>query len=263
MLFLTSCGGGNYKQSIAEADTTATAFIPTDTIQTVEQVQKEQPILVENEKIVADTELFISPTTPTPIPSPVIKKSAQPIKLQLSTFKIGEINHIVKDTMEYGIADTVELTISYNCPKEIIVQNIGTFRGRGNNITTQPIKVTPIMKAKLIDPSGKNFLIIPITETEQIVEIVDSTYTLWQWRVTPINAGNTFLVLSADMVIDNHEKSIKIYEDRIYVHIDFWTKLWNSIKLNWTYITCVLGGIIAIFGWIFKDRIINFFKPKS
>lgn len=224
MLVLTSCGPSASERSIAEADTTV-----------------------------------MSP--PPPPPPTFDKQLISPLESEEN--KIGEINHIVKDTMEYGIADTVELTISYNCPEEVIIQNVGTFRGRQNNITRQPIKVTPIMKAKLIDPSGKNFLIIPITETEQIVEIKDSTYTLWQWRVTPINNGNTFLVLTADMIVGDHEKSIKIYEDKIYVHIGFWTKIWNSIKLNWTYITYLLGGIIAIFGWIFKDRIVNFFKPKS
>ena len=93
--------------------------------------------------------------------------------------------------------------------------------------------------------------------------MIDSTYTLWQWRVVPTGHGNTSLVLSVNMVVDDHEKSIKIYEDKIYVHIDFWTNFWNSVKANWTYITYILGGIIAIFGWIFKDRIVGFFKPKS
>lgn len=205
---------------------------------------------------VADSIAYTSDTT---------KKINQPVEtlLEREEKKIGEINHVIKDTMNYGISDTVEITISYNCPKNIIVDSVQTFRRylrSQRNIVTQPIKVTPEMRARLIDPTGNSFKIIPITDTVQIIEMKDSTFTLWQWRVTPIKAGNQNLVLSVDMIVGNSKKSLKIYQDKIYIHIGYWTKIWNFIKLNWTYITYVIGGIFAILGWLYKEKIIKIFK---
>jgi len=62
------------------------------------------------------------------------------------------------------------------------------------------------------------------------------------------------------MIVDNHKKSLKIYQDKIYVHIEFWTKIWINVKANWTYITYIIGGIFAIFGWLYKEKIIKIFK---
>ena len=86
------------------------------------------------------------------------------------------------------------------------------------------------MRARLIDPSGGNFIIIPITDTVQIVEMKDSTYTLWQWRVRPIKYGDQQLVLNVDMIIGDHKKSIHIYQDTVHIYISFWTRLGICIQ---------------------------------
>jgi hypothetical protein len=174
--------------------------------------------------------------------------------------KIGEITHLIKDTMNYGVTDTVEVTISYNCPKVIIQNEVATFRSHALSITSQPVKITPEMRARLIDPTGNSFRIVPITDTVQMVEMTDSTYTLWQWMVTPIKAGDQSLVLSVDMIVDNNKKSLKIYQDKIFVHIGFWSKVWNFIQINWTYITYVVGGLLAILAFLYKEKIIKIFK---
>jgi hypothetical protein len=177
--------------------------------------------------------------------------------------KIGEIHHVIKDTMFYDVIDTVEMTISYNCPKEIIVDEVKTFKKykvKGNNIKKQSIKITPEMRARLIDPSGNSFIIIPVTDTVQIVEMKDSTYTLWQWRVTPIRYGDQYLVLSVDMIIGGHKKSIHIYQDEIHVYISFWTRTWIFIETYWDYITFALTGLFALIGWIWQKEILAFFK---
>jgi len=109
--------------------------------------------------------------------------------------KVGEIRHLVKDTMRFGVTDTVEVTVSYNCPKQIIQNEVQTFH-HNSNVVTQQIKITTEMRARLIDPTGNSFKIVPITDTIQFVEMLDSTYTLWQWMVTPIKDGDRSLVLS-------------------------------------------------------------------
>jgi len=189
--------------------------------------------------------------------------SAKPISLETEERKIGQINHIIKDTMEFGVADTVEITISYNYSKSSIVKEVSTFQGRQNNVVTQDIKITPVMRAKLIDPTNKSFIIVPITDMDQIVEMEDSTFTLWRWMVTPISGGDKYLVLSVDMLVGDKQKSIKIYQDKIFVHIGFWSKVWMFIQNYWTYITYVIGGIFTIFAWIYKEKILGLFKSKS
>jgi len=183
--------------------------------------------------------------------------------IQQEEKKIGEINHIIKDTMKYDIADTVEMTISYNCPKEIIVDEVKTFKkfkSKKKSVKTQIIKITPEMRARLIDPSGESFIIIPITDTVQIVEMKDSTYTLWQWRVRPIKYGDQQLVLNVDMIIGDHKKSIHIYQDTVHIYISFWTRLGIFIQTYWDYLTFIITGIFALIGWIWQKQILNFFR---
>lgn len=175
--------------------------------------------------------------------------------------KIGDITHIIEDTMKFGITDTVELAISYNTPVNFIIQRVGTFSHTHNdNLTTQKIKITPVMEAKLIDPTNSSFEIIPITDQTQIIEFEDSTYTLWQWRVTPLNGGAKNLILNVNMIVGEHTKSIKIYEDKIYVHITNVDRFWLWIKLNWTYLTYAIGLITALLGFLYKEKILHIFK---
>ena len=175
---------------------------------------------------------------------------------------IGEIKHLVKDTMRYGKLDTVELTVSYNCPISIITPDVVTFQHTPTtNIVTTTTILTPTMRARLIDPSGNSFVIVPITDTVQIVEMKDSTYTLWQWMVTPKIGGNQELIFSVDMIVGSNTKSIKTYQDKIYVYISPWTVIWNWISTYWEYITGVIGGLFAIFlAW---DQIKKIFKRRK
>lgn len=176
--------------------------------------------------------------------------------------KIGDIKHLIKDTMSYGKVDTVELVISYNASDVIIFENVRTFKNSQSNVKTQKIKITPVMKAKLIDPTKNSFKIIPITDSIQIVESYDNTYTLWQWRVIPLRGGNTELIMNVDMIVGDYKKSLKIYNDKIYVYINPLKKIENWFITNWKYITYILGLIGSIIAWLYKENIVNIFKKK-
>jgi len=175
--------------------------------------------------------------------------------------KIGDITHIIRDTMRYGVTDTVELTVSYNTPVNFLIERVGTFnRTRHDNLITQSIKITPIMEAKLIDPTNNSFEIVPITDQTQLIEFEDYTFTIWQWRVTPLAGGKKDLILNVNMVVGSHNKSIKIYEDKIYIHITPMDKFWIWMKTNWTYLTYLVGLITALFGFIYKEKILQKLK---
>lgn len=244
VIFLYSCGAASQRES--EEARIADSIRIVDSL-TYNKEKSMDSTMLSSTEVSGPEETLLSET-------PIEKVSKN----------VGEINHVIKDTMNFGVADNVEITISYNCPKSIIVDSVKTFKKHKNNqsnVITQPIKITPEMRARLIDPTGNSFVIIPITDTIQIVEVNDSTFTLWQWRVTPIKSGDQNLVLSVDMIVGDAKKSLKIYQDKIYIHIGFWTKVWIFIQKNWTYITYIVGGIFAIFGWLYKEKIIKIFKP--
>jgi hypothetical protein len=65
------------------------------------------------------------------------------------------------------------------------------------------------------------------------------------------------------MIIDDHRKSLKIYEDKIYVDIKKGTSMWLWVQKYWTYITYIIGGICTIIAWMYKEKIIKFFKKSE
>jgi hypothetical protein len=240
LFFVVSCGPSGQER---------TERATSDSIATIES-QKEQ---------VKDT-ITMSPVTVQPKIMMLVMSDSMIAEKQSE--KIGEITHLIKDTMNYGVADTVELTVSYNMPTSAVIQQVGTFsHASPSNITTQSVRLTPYMRARLIDPTKKNFIIVPITDSIQYVETQDNTFTLWQWRVTPLKGGSKELVLNVDMIVGEHSKSLKIYQDNIYVYISPMTTFWNWVKTNWMYITGAFGLIVTLL--TLREKIMSLFKKKD
>ncbi len=244
-LFVVSCGpSGQERAERAVADS----------IRTVDSVAA-----VQAEKATVQDTI----TMPPAIVHPQMLMMVMPDSMiaEMQSQKIGNITHLIKDTMNYGVCDTVELTVSYNMPTSQVVSQVGTFQHNTANVTTQTVRITPVMKARLIDPTTKNFIIVAITDSVQLVETQGSDFTLWQWRVTPIKGGNSELIMSVDMIVGEHNKSLKIYEDKIYVHISPMTTFWNWVKTNWMYITGVFGLIVTLL--TMREKIMSLFRRKE
>jgi len=240
VIFIASCG-----PSCSERAEKAIA----DSIRTVDSVAA-----VQAEKAVTMSPAIVHPQM-------LIMVIPDSMIAEMQSSKIGNITHLIKDTMSYGVCDTVELAVSYKMPTGQVVSQVGTFQHNPGNVTTQTVRITPVMKARLIDPTRKNFIIVAITDSVQLVETQGSDYTLWQWRVTPIKGGKSELVMSVDMIVGDHNKSLKIYEDKIYVYISPMTKFWNWIKLNWIYITGFFGLMVTLF--TLREKIMSLFKKKK
>lgn len=176
---------------------------------------------------------------------------------------IGDITHVVNDTMIFGKPHPVDLVISYKTPIDIISQEVESFRRNPNNLNTQKIKITPLMKAKLIDPTKNSFQIIPITDSIQQVDMEEGTYTMWLWKVIPIRGGSNELVLNVDIIIGDNKKSLKIYNDIIYVEIKTIDKITGWIERNWKYVTYIISTIGIIIAWLYKEQLINIFRKKQ
>lgn len=162
----------------------------------------------------------------------------------------GDINYVMKDTMVVNKSSIVNMTISESVDRETIIKNIDSFTNE--NTHTSIIRISPIMRAKLIDPNGENFRIIPITPEEQIVE--NDQITKWEWDVTPLKEGNNKLKLTVDIIYEENSKNVEVYEDFIYVYSDktWWDDFVDFISSNWEWFLSTL--IIPLFIWVYNKR---------
>jgi hypothetical protein len=162
--------------------------------------------------------------------------------------EVGDINYVVNDTMVIGVTTEVNMTISHNVDIEEIINDVETFNE--DNVVSEEIRIAPVMRAKLIDPSGVNFRIIPTTNEEQFLE--DEEFTLWTWNVTPLLKGDNELELVVDIIIDDRSKSIQVFDGVIYVYSDdsILDIIIDFINNNWTYLLSTL--IIPLFLFFYK-----------
>ena len=164
--------------------------------------------------------------------------------------KEGDINFVLQDTMIVGIVNEINMTISINVDKSKIISDINTFNEF--NLKTDTIRISPLMRARLIDPTDEKFKIQPKTSEEQFLEYND--YTIWTWNVIPLEEGNNELSLVVDIIYDNRSKTIKSYDDIIYVHSDksMIDKILYFIEMNWQYFLSTL--VIPLLIWLFNKR---------
>lgn len=161
-----------------------------------------------------------------------------------SSFDKGDINYVVQDTMIIGVVNEVNVTISKGVDIKTIIKDVKTFTE--SNLHTDSIRISPIMRARLIDPSnGVNFIVTPKTNSEQFLEVGD--YTRWTWDVTPLKKGNDKLSLVVDVMYGDKIKSYQVYDGIIYVYSNetFFEKITKFIRNNWQFI---LSSLLIPFG---------------
>ena len=153
------------------------------------------------------------------------------------------------------------MTISKGVNKDKIISEVKTFNR--NNLHTDSIRISPVMKARLVDPSnGINFRIVSKTNEEQFIE--EGDYTRWIWNVTPLTNGNNNLSLVIDISFNDKNKSIQVYDGIIYVYSNetFLQKLGRFFIENWQYIFSSL--LIPILIFLYKnDRVQTYLKSFS
>ena len=202
----------------------------------------EIAIIVERQSVIVDDQ---SPqTTALSLENPI----------SIDDISQGDIMYLIQDSMIVGKINVVNMTISYGIEATEIIAEIETFDDE--TVYTESIRIAPVMKARLIDVSGDNFKIIPITPEEQFLEF--NSYTRWVWNVTPLSEGNHQLSLSVDVVLNDKGKTIEVYDDFIYVYSTQSTisKIWDFIAENWKWFLSSL--VLPLFYFLFK-----IFKKKT
>lgn len=62
------------------------------------------------------------------------------------------------------------------------------------------------------------------------------------------------------MIVGDNKKSLKIYNDIIFVKVKTIDKLSGRIEKNWKYITYIISTIGIIIAWLYKEQIIILFE---
>ena len=172
----------------------------------------------------------------------------------------GRLNYVMSDTMEVGQPSVVEVSISRNLTKTEVINKVSTFRRYNNNISEVVdtiIRITPVMIVKLQEVGTVgNFHIDTITPMKQVVELQDTTITIWQWKVTPLKDGNKTLTLTVNLIIDGVEKNLTIYDGKIYVYMKHkvWVLIGNHFEKYWQW-WCT-GALFPILVWLFKTYLL-------
>lgn len=191
------------------------------------------------------------------IKRPTEKKESPPAKIEELSVNIKKIIGEEIDMLSSG-------KIMYNPPKEMIehilerievriTKNINEdliqgLKGRGLS-QVEKIEVSSVMAAKL---SGETFKIEPHSDEEQAV--LAEGFTLWEWDVTPQEAGNRKLQLSISVVIHvpgfgERRKSFSVLEKDILVKVN--PDIKKQRKIDWWKIIAGIGGIVGTIAAIF------------
>jgi len=177
-------------------------------------------------------------------------ENIKPKLVILEDASYGDINYVMKDTMLVGKTTIVNVTISESVSNDIIVDKVKSFTNE--NITTQVIRIAPLMRARLVDPTNENFTIVSISPDEQLVENDD--FTKWEWDVTALKEGSNKLKLTVDVIYDSGSKNVEVFEDFIYVYSDrtWWDNFIDFMDENWKWFLSTL--MIPFVIYIYKSR---------
>lgn len=207
-----------------------------------------EPIMTESAVVLEDDHIEEDITFSTSSGGGVPAAAGEPIEETQPTLEYvtkGDITYVMQDSMVVGEISVIDMTVSKGMTHAEIVAEVESFSDE--SVITEEVRITPTMRAKLIDPSGSSFKIVQITPETQIVE--PNGYTLWKWHVTPIVPGVNPLLISVDIIVGDDSKSIEVYEGTIQVISNETTldKIMNFFEENWKYLLSTLLLPFGIF----------------
>lgn len=169
------------------------------------QTPNKQTVLMAPAPIIKERETIIS-VNPKEAPIGIVlgssvEKVDKPINIKEETIKkVKKPNRIVylqpkqrdvDGTIFYNIPDTMKVNkteiIKIRITKAKLVDNLVDDMPNGE-IKATPIKTTSNMSVKIVDPTN-NFKIVPVNSDIQTIETDSTTYTEWQFSITPISSG--------------------------------------------------------------------------
>lgn len=204
-----------------------------------------------------------------PDPSKPVQQVLAGKEAQAAIEAAGRINAAVQDSLQDGLlAFTVPPTMTAGTVYPVTARISGGtsaaiqkeltaglpasgMHASGDTPPTQPIKISPEMKAQLVAENEGDFRIVSLSSPVQIVG--QTPYTEWQWRVTPRAWGQKKLLLTISaLLIDSsgreHEWSLPVFEQAIDIQVSPAYVLASFVSANWLWIAtgiAILGAAIA------------------
>jgi len=171
-------------------------------------------------------------------------------KSTISESQLGQIVYKVPDTMKVFNNYEVIVRISKSSSNIEITENIS------GKLHTKSIQTTSTMEVKLVDPTGKNFVISLVNSETQLV---DSSYTEWRFNVKPIKSGLNKLNLVVSIIKDSGVKETVLSDD-ILVKSNPQAQIKNAWSENWKWFFEKM--IIPLVVWLFGIIIGRWSKKK-
>lgn len=205
-------------------------------------------------KYVNESKIQMDSAVKIKIPQPIVT-----VELLGPELPQSKLTYVINDTMMVGETYTIDVTLSTFMTDNQLIKIIDGFKDK--NLIDTMINITPMMRVRLLDPS-KCFKQEPITS--EIQNTTNKNLIRWQWQVIPTVEGNISLTISVDNYIDGIPQNVNIYNGKTYVYaIHTWYgDIWIWVSKYWDKITYIIGGLLTIFGWLYKEKIINILKKK-
>jgi len=199
----------------------------------------------------------VAPTsrpTPRPSPSPRSSPSASPSPGASPSPTESELEAMLQNE----VAKLREGKIVFNPPdqmqeqKTVVIQARISFKDIGPLLTEQLegpgtpqveiLKVSETMRVSLTG-DGDAFLIQRIGHEDQAV--AGKEYAQWEWRVTPLKAGDQKLTLTAEVIIKlpgrpDAEIDHTVLNKQILVRVDRWYTIKQFMANNWQWLWAVV-----------------------
>lgn len=166
--------------------------------------------------------------------------------------KLSVQNHIKDGTIYYIVPDTMKCYMTYTVKVRITKALIISSMSNDLNevIKETQIPTTDKMEVKLVDPTG-SFNIISNNNSIQIIDEDSTTYTEWNWDISPKKSGVNKLKIIVSVLRDGSTKET-VYEDSILVKSNAPATINIFLSTYWQWIISTL--LLPLFIWWYNNR---------
>jgi hypothetical protein len=143
----------------------------------------------------------------------------------------GQLAYFIPDTMTVRQDYRVGMQIAGDTSRAVLEEMIASypvFSDNEQDVQSEQIRIGPVMRAVLVDPSpegDKKFAITPFGESDRRrIDLRGGEPALWEWVVTPLQKGDHKLYFSIEVIVEGEggqtPKVIPVKEADIQVVVE-------------------------------------------
>lgn len=189
--------------------------------------------------------------------NPVTDGLDEPTRNPLVEKLKGQLAYFIPDTMTVRQDYRVGMQISSDTSRAVLEEMIASypvFSDNEQDVQSERIRIGPVMRAVLVDPSpaaDKKFAITPFGESDRRrLDLRGGEPALWEWVVTPLRKGDHKLYFSIEVIVEGEggqtPKVIPVKEADIQVVVEpgFFQQYAGVIG---SVLIALLGGGLVLF----------------